>query len=78
MLSPRRLDFDTDLAARLARVRGGNYFSVQSEVAFQALLTEEFNYIVTPQAARLFELAPCTAPSPPPRWAPAPRARPSS
>lgn len=43
------LDFDSDLATRLSRVRGGNYFSVQSEAEFAALLRDEFNYIVTPQ-----------------------------
>ena len=42
------IDFDTDLIARLTKVRGSNYFSVHSDQEFVKTLEDDFNYIVTP------------------------------
>ena len=42
------IDFNTDLVARLTKIRGSNYFAVHSNEEFVKTLEEDFNYIVTP------------------------------
>lgn len=42
------VDFNTDLVTRLSKVRGSNYFAVNSEEEFIKTLQNDFNYIVTP------------------------------
>jgi Ca-activated chloride channel family protein len=44
------LDFNTDLVDEITKVKGSNYFSVHSATQFNKILTEDFNYIVTPIA----------------------------
>jgi Ca-activated chloride channel family protein len=42
------LDFNAGMTDTIAKVPGGNYFSVHSESQFQQILVDDFNYIVTP------------------------------
>lgn len=42
------IDFDTDLIAKLTKVRGSNYFAVHSDDEFVKTLDDDFNYMVTP------------------------------
>ncbi len=42
------VDFNSDLVEYISKVRGANYFTVNSSQEFKKLLDREFNYMVTP------------------------------
>ncbi len=42
------IDFNTELAEKLTKARGSNYYSVHSASEFQNRMVEEFEFIVTP------------------------------
>jgi len=42
------VDFDTDMAAAISKTRACNYFSVHSPSEFKTLMSEEFDYVVSP------------------------------
>ncbi len=42
------LDFEPTLVEEITKVRGCNYYSVQTAAAFKKRLKEEFKYMVTP------------------------------
>ena len=48
------VDFDTDLIAKLTKVRGSNYFAVHTDEDFLKILERDFNYIVTPLAFEVY------------------------
>jgi len=42
------VDFNNDLVEHISKTKGANYFSVHSSKAFEKLLDQEFEYMVTP------------------------------
>ncbi|MBN1324148.1 MAG: VWA domain-containing protein [Methanotrichaceae archaeon] len=42
------VDFNSELAERIATIRGANYYSVHSEDEFQSRMDDEFDYMVSP------------------------------
>ena len=48
------VDFNSELAERIATIRGANYYSVHSEDEFQSRMDDEFDYMVSPL---VFDLA---------------------
>lgn len=42
------LDFDTDLVEKLTKFTGCNYYSVDSKKEFKKIMSNDFNYTVSP------------------------------
>ena len=48
MIKGLGINFNQELIGEITKVRGANYFSVNSKEQFEKILLEDFNYIVTP------------------------------